>query len=159
MWPVSLDSQILIIAVAISVGVQVSDWETHRQLGWHLYCHPSGPTRLHACLHSHVNTLHTCAPLYSAPEADVLQNAALQTWQQHARSILLVQSSLTSSQSSLVQRAVRMRCEVTADSVEERFLRGPHSLEDEKSLPVPHHHIMYLYTTVSCWLTGWFVVV
>lgn len=36
-----------------------------------------------------VNTWHTCAPLYSAPAAYILQNAALQTWQQYARWSLL----------------------------------------------------------------------
>ncbi len=44
-------------------------------------------------------------------------------------------------------------------AVEERSLRGPHSLEEEKGLPIFHHHIMLLYIPVSCWLTGWFVVV
>lgn len=68
---------------AISVCLQeVSDWETRRQPGWRLYHHLG-------CLRIQVNTWHTCAPLYSAPAAYILQNAALQTWQQYARWSLL----------------------------------------------------------------------
>lgn len=149
-------SWILIIAVAISVCLQMSDWETHWHPGWSLYHHLG-------CLRRHVNTWHACATLYSAPAAHILQNAALETWQQSPLSSLLgAQLShllpflFTAQSSERTWLGWDVTWQLTL-AVEERLLGGPHSSGEDRGHCVPRHDNMLIYN--FRWLMGWLVAV
>lgn len=129
--------------------LQVSDWETHWHPGWSLY-HPSLYHNL-GCLRSHLNTWHACATLYSAPTAHILQNAALETWQQSALSSLLgAQLShllpflFTAQSSERTWLGWDVTWQLTL-AVEERFLGGPHSSGEDRGHCVPRHDNMLIY--------------